>query len=138
MLKTIPGYVPEYRALAQATCELLWLQSLFQEIGVILSNTRCPILWCYNIGGSDWASNPVFHAKAKHIEVDAYFIREKVASNLLDIRYVPKEEQVVDTNDTLFNLRGSIGEVSQPESICPVPAWHCAKLDKFCLILKLS
>jgi hypothetical protein len=37
-----------------------------------------PILWCDNIGAIALASNPIYHARTKHIEVDYHFIREKI------------------------------------------------------------
>jgi hypothetical protein len=38
----------------------------------------------------------VFHARTKHIEVDYHFVRERVASNLLQIDYIPTGDQVAD------------------------------------------
>lgn len=37
-----------------------------------------PIIWCNNQGAMSLASNPIFHAHMKHIQVDFNFIREKV------------------------------------------------------------
>lgn len=65
----------KYRALAQAAIEIVWLQSLFFEIGVVLHQRS--IIWCDNMGAGSLASNPVFHARTKHIEVDVHFVREK-------------------------------------------------------------
>lgn len=36
---------PEYRALAKATTEVLWLMSLFSELGIQLDKRGPPIIW---------------------------------------------------------------------------------------------
>ncbi|PON53958.1 hypothetical protein PanWU01x14_198360 [Parasponia andersonii] len=84
-----------YCALSHVVAEVIWLQSLFKVIGVSLTS-RCPILWCDNMGVGALASNPVFHSRTKHIEVDIHFIRETVINKELEVRYVPSKEQVVD------------------------------------------
>jgi hypothetical protein len=38
----------------------------------------------------------VFHARAKHIEIDFHFVRERVLKKQLDIRLVPSRDQVAD------------------------------------------
>ena len=77
----------EYRALATTTAELVWIQNLLTEIGIPLQ-TQPPILWCDNIGAQALASNPVHHARTKHIEIDVHFIRNLVAEKKLEVRYV--------------------------------------------------
>ena len=42
------------------------------------------------------ASNPVQHARSKHIELDLYFVREKVSTNQLTVKHVPSSDQVAD------------------------------------------
>ena len=85
----------EYRALATATTEIIWLQSLFKELGVQLDRGPA-VIWCDNMGARSLAANPMFHARTKHIEVDVHFIREKVASGVVEVRYVPTTEQIAD------------------------------------------
>uniref|UniRef100_A0A2N9FEK0 Reverse transcriptase Ty1/copia-type domain-containing protein n=1 Tax=Fagus sylvatica TaxID=28930 RepID=A0A2N9FEK0_FAGSY len=62
----------EYRALAIATVELCWLRTLLKDLRIYLADT--PILLCDNVSALAIASNPVFHAHTKHIEVDFHFV----------------------------------------------------------------
>jgi hypothetical protein len=67
----------EYKSLANATTEVMWIQTLLDELGASQSNVA--VLWCDNIGAMYLSANPVFHARTKHIEVDYHFVRERVA-----------------------------------------------------------
>jgi hypothetical protein len=80
--------------LANATAEVIGVQSLLAELGV--SQSRDAVLWCDNLGATYLSANPVFHARTKHIEVDYRFVRERVAWKLLDIRFIPSGDQVAD------------------------------------------
>ncbi|KAL6317017.1 hypothetical protein AAG906_026749 [Vitis piasezkii] len=66
----------EYRALALATAEIIWMQALLQELCVPIP--AIPLLWYDNISAYHMAKNPVFHARTKHIEIDLHFIRDQV------------------------------------------------------------
>jgi hypothetical protein len=84
----------EYKSVANATAEIIWIQGLLQELGIYLS--RAPTLWCDNLGATYLSLNPVFHARTKHIEVDYHFVRERVARKALDIRFISTHDQLAD------------------------------------------
>jgi hypothetical protein len=84
----------KYKAIANATAEIMWIQTLLKEIGVHAMATAK--LWCDNLGAKYLSSNPVFHARTKHIEVDYHFVRERVMRRLLQIDFVPTGDQVAD------------------------------------------
>ena len=93
----------EYKALANATAEVMWIQTLLKELKV--ASPPVARLWCDNMGAKYLASNPVFHARTKHIEVDFHFVRERVNNKLLQIDFVPSEDQVADGFTKALSVR---------------------------------
>jgi hypothetical protein len=63
----------EYRALATAAAESVWLLSLLQELKFCLSQP--PLLLCDNLGATHLSFNPVQHSRMKHIQIDIHFVR---------------------------------------------------------------
>ncbi|KAH9725227.1 hypothetical protein KPL70_007794 [Citrus sinensis] len=84
----------EYRALAAASAEISWIQSLFGELGIECFSL--PTIWCDNVSAIEQAKNLFYHSRTKHIELDMHFIRDKVLAKELEIRYIPSEEQIAD------------------------------------------
>uniref|UniRef100_A0A2N9GZA0 Reverse transcriptase Ty1/copia-type domain-containing protein n=1 Tax=Fagus sylvatica TaxID=28930 RepID=A0A2N9GZA0_FAGSY len=84
----------EYRALASAAAKVCWLRTLLKDLGIYLSQP--PILWCDNVSALAIASNPVFHARTKHIEVDFHFIRERVLRKDLVVKFVSTIDQLAN------------------------------------------
>ena len=82
----------EYRALASTAVELCWLRQVFKDLGIFLPTA--PNLWCDNVSTLAVASNPVFHARTKHLEVDYHFVREKVLHRDLQVKDIATGDQL--------------------------------------------
>jgi hypothetical protein len=70
------------------------VQSLLKELHV--AQPRPPVLWCDNLGATYLSSNPLFHARTKHIETDFHFVQEKVAMGVLEVRAIASGDQIAD------------------------------------------
>ncbi|KAL6319841.1 hypothetical protein AAG906_036909 [Vitis piasezkii] len=84
----------EYRAMALATCELIWLKHLLRELR-FGKDEQMKLIYD-NQAALHIASNPVFHERTKHIEVDCHFIREKIASGCVATSFVNSNDQLAD------------------------------------------
>ena len=123
----------EYKALANTTAKLIWLQSLLWELGLFHPNS--PILWCNNIGATYLSTNPMFHARTEHVEIDYHFVREKLAHHDLDVHFISGKDQLANAltkplSSTGFSflrsklnvqplplsLRGSIEDISKSKT----------------------
>ncbi|XP_019058293.1 PREDICTED: uncharacterized protein LOC109116759, partial [Tarenaya hassleriana] len=84
----------EYRALAQTSCELIWLANLLTDLHVPCSKPFN--IYCDNQSALHLASNPVHHERTKHIQLDCHFIREHISAGLLKTLHVRSQDQVAD------------------------------------------
>jgi hypothetical protein len=84
----------EYRSLAIGAAELAWIRMLLCDFGVILPSP--PVIWCDNTSAIALASNPVFHARTKHVEVDYHFVRERVVRGDLRVLFISTNDQLAD------------------------------------------
>jgi hypothetical protein len=84
----------EYRSAAIAACEVVWLQKLLSDLGQ--SMDAHVVIYCDNISSILLVTNPVYHARTKHIEVHYHFIRETILAKEIDLIHVSTEDQVVD------------------------------------------
>jgi hypothetical protein len=84
----------EYRALSSATCELQWIMYLLKDLNVTCA--KLPALYCDSQSAIHIASNPVFHERTKHLEIDCHFVREKVQKGVLKLMPISTQEQLAD------------------------------------------
>jgi hypothetical protein len=84
----------EYRAISLLICEMLWVKSLLSELKVL---RKGPLkLWCDNKSAINIANNPVQHDRTKHVEIDRFFIKEKLDDGTLELGHVSSKDQTTD------------------------------------------
>ncbi|BBH09384.1 transposable element gene [Prunus dulcis] len=84
----------EYRSLAVATAELAWIRQLFCDMQMPLHVP--PLIHCDNISAIALSSNPGFHSRLKHLQINYYFVREQVIRGDLLVQHVSSANQFAD------------------------------------------
>nr|AOG75317.1 RNaseH [Mirabilis jalapa]AOW44034.1 RNaseH [Mirabilis jalapa]AOW44038.1 RNaseH [Mirabilis jalapa] len=84
----------EYRAMASAVAEVIWLRQLLQELHVPIPGAS--LVYCDNISAVYMSHNPVQHQRTKHIEIDLHFVRDHVALGRIRVLHVPTTHQFAD------------------------------------------
>lgn len=84
----------EFRGLALGVCEVLWLRRLLTELG--FPPRKLIRVFCDNKAARDIAHNPVHHDRTKHVEIDRFFIKEKLDNNILELPKILSENQLAD------------------------------------------
>jgi len=84
----------EYRAVANAAAECIWLRQLLDELQCSIS--KATVAYCDNVKAVYMFLNPVHHKRTKHIELDIHFVREHVQLGDLRVLHVPTGEQFAD------------------------------------------
>lgn len=75
-------------------CELLWLRLLLQDLGC---PRKQPIqLYCYKKAVGDIAHNPIQYDRTKHVEVDKFFIKEKLDEKIVEFPKIWSKDQLPD------------------------------------------
>lgn len=84
----------EYQAMATTTAEVIWIQQLLGDLHVHCSHV--PVLHYDYISAMALATNHVLHSKAKHIEIDCHFVRERVQQGTIILQFVTSAYQHAD------------------------------------------
>ncbi|XP_026396067.1 uncharacterized protein LOC113290699 [Papaver somniferum] len=84
----------EYRAMADATAEIIWLCWLIEDMGVAIYDPTP--LYCNNTSAIHISHNSVYHERTKHIEVDCHFIRRHLVHGTVTFPWKPSKMQIAD------------------------------------------
>ena len=84
----------EYRSLADVTREVLWFQKLLRDFHIDV--TAIAKLFCDSKSAIYIATNPVFHERTKHIELDCHIVRNQLKVGTLTAIHVTSANQLAD------------------------------------------
>lgn len=84
----------EYHALAYAGKEAVWIRNLLGQLG--FTQKQPTTVYGDNQGALALSENPEFHARTKHIDVSAHYIRELVEDQIVKLEYKPTDGMLAD------------------------------------------
>ncbi|KAK5772128.1 hypothetical protein PVK06_048399 [Gossypium arboreum] len=118
--------------LAHTVTEIVWLESLLSELHIVPSKKAT--VWCDNSGAVAISANPVLHSKFKHVELDLFFVREKVTAGQLIVGHVPAQDQVADiftkplSAPMFTKFRSCLKALSKQEPTAKSPPFNFSKM----------
>lgn len=84
----------EYRSMALTVCELLWLSYLLKDFHITVP---LPVhLYCDNLAAIHIATNPVYHERTKHIDIDCHVVRQQITAGFLQTQHINSPNQLAD------------------------------------------
>ena len=93
----------EFRSMTLGLCEALWLRLLLQNLGY-LSDQPIQLL-CDSKAACDIANNSIQYDRTKHVEVDRFFIKEKLDLKIVELPKIKSEDQLADFLTKLVSYR---------------------------------
>ena len=84
----------EYRSMAVATCETVWILYFLKNIGV--NHEKEALLFYDSQAALHIGSNLVFHERTKHIEINCHMVRDKVLEKVIKLNNVRSNCQLAD------------------------------------------
>ncbi|GJW67118.1 cysteine-rich receptor-like protein kinase 8 [Tanacetum coccineum] len=102
-----------YRAMSLTCCEVTWLVNLLKDLSI--KDLEPVDLYYDNQATLYVASNPVFHARTKHIEVECHYVSDQLKAGNIKPTYVNTKSQLayvftkVVTMDQYTKLLSKLG-----------------------------
>ena len=84
----------KYRSMVAIVSEFVWLKGLLKDLSI---NHDHPILLYYDSKATiHIATNPIYHERTKHIELNYHFVRQKMQDGLVKTFHVSTKHQLAD------------------------------------------
>ncbi|CAL5337311.1 unnamed protein product [Camellia sinensis] len=105
----------EFRGMTLGICEALWLKLLLVDLGY--SPTQPVQLYCDNKAACDITHNSVQHDRTKHVEVNRFFIKEKLDEKIVELLKIDSKDQLADiltkavSSQAFSKFFGQVGHV---------------------------
>ena len=84
----------EFRALSRGVDKVIWIRGTLKDLQIPYEELIRA--FCDNKSAICIAHDPVNHNRTKHINIDSFYIKEKLEGKILYIEYVPTTEQCAD------------------------------------------
>eukprot|EP00253_Pinus_taeda_P030861 PITA_30861 len=84
----------EYVAVAQATKEIIWLRKILEDLQEKQKTSTALLI--DNSSTIQFAKNPKFHDRSKHINTKYHLIRHYVEAKVIHLTHSPTSEQITD------------------------------------------
>jgi hypothetical protein len=86
----------EYLALAHAGKEAVWIRSMLEQLHRFEQVSKPTTIYGDNQGALALVQNPEFHARTKHIDVSAHYVRELSEDQKISLQYIQTGEMLAD------------------------------------------
>jgi hypothetical protein len=83
--------------------ELTWIKQVLTDMNIKVEEPMK--IFCDNQSARHIATNPVFHERTKHIEVECHFVREKIQSKEIETSFVKSGDQLADILTKGLNVK---------------------------------